>query len=117
MHTEAESGESKRSPVVDAHTHIFCWGENPKEGFLSDQTRSSRITRLLLRVTGITREAGDTLSDKLRNRLLRELEGSSLDFAVVLPHHVVYQADGSRNHAATHFYASNQYVLEPTKKS
>src|SRR3989442_12783411 len=107
MHTEAESAGSKRSPVVDAHTHIFCWGENPREGFLSEQTRSSRVTRLLLRLTGITREPGDTLSDKLRNRLLRELEGSSLDYAVVLAQDAVYRPDGSRNDAATHFYVSN----------
>jgi len=79
MHKEAESVKSKGSPVVDAHTHIFCWGENPKEGFLSEQTRRSRITRLLLRLTGITREPGETLYDKLRNRMLRELEGSRLD--------------------------------------
>src|SRR5437016_13272559 len=97
MHTEPESAESKRSPVVDAHTHIFCWGENPKEGFLSEQTRNSRITRLLLRVTGITREPGDTLSDKLRNRLLRELERSGLDFAVVLAQGAGYRAYGARN--------------------
>ena len=79
MQKEAQPVKSKRSPVVDAHTHIFCWGESPKEGFLSEQTRSSRVTRLLLRVTGINRELGNTLSDKLRNRLLRELERSSLD--------------------------------------
>ena len=95
MQTESGPVQSTRSPVVDAHTHVFCWGENPKEGFLSDQTRSSRVTRLLLRVTGITREPGDTLSDKLRNRLLRELEGSSLDFAVVLAQDAVYRPDGS----------------------
>ena len=54
------------SPVVDAHTHIFCWGENPKDGYLSERTRRSWLTRLLLRVTGIRREAGNNLSDKLR---------------------------------------------------
>ena len=117
MQQEAESVKSKRSPVVDAHTHIFCWGENPQEGFLSEQTHSSRVTRLLLRVTGITREPGDTLSDKLRNRLLRELDRSGLDFAVVLAQDAVYRPDGSRNDAATHFYVSNDYVLELAKRS
>src|SRR3989442_1395496 len=117
MHTEAEPVLSKRSPVVDAHTHIFCWGENPQEGYLSEQTRRSRVTRLLLRVTGIRREPGDTLSDKLRNRLLRELQRSSLDFAVVLAQDAVYRPDGSRNDAATHFYVSNDYVLELAKRS
>src|SRR5436190_8701480 len=112
MQKEAESVKSKRSPVVDTHTHVFCWGDNPKEGFLSEQTRRSRVTRLLLRLTGITREPGDTLSDKLRNRLLRELERSSLDFAVVLAQDAVYRPDGSRDDAATHFYVSNDYVFD-----
>ncbi len=106
-----------RPPVVDAHTHIFCWGEKPEEGFLSEQTRSSWLTRLLLRVTGIAREKGDTLSDKLRNRLLRDLDSSSLDFAVVLAQDAVYRADGSRNDADTHFYVSNDHVLDLAKRS
>src|SRR5436190_23914218 len=117
MQNEAESVKSQRSPVVDTHTHVFCWGENPKAGFLSEQTRSSRVSRLLLRLTGITREPGDTLSDKLRNRLLRELEASSLDYAVVLAQDAVYRPDGSRNDAATHFYVSNDCVLELAKRS
>ena len=69
MQTETEPARSKQLPVVDAHTHIFCWGENPKEGFLSEQTRRSRITRLLLRLTGITREPGAT---RVRDRVLEE---------------------------------------------
>src|SRR5437899_6807505 len=117
MQMEAESVKSKRLPVVDAHTHIFCWGDNPKEGFLSEQTRRSRVTRLLLRLTRITRERGETLSDKLRNRLLRELDGAKLDFAVVLAQDAVYRPDGSRNDAATHFYVSNDYVLELARRS
>src|SRR5437899_1014840 len=26
-------------PTVDAHTHVFCWGENPSDGYLSERTR------------------------------------------------------------------------------
>src|SRR5439155_6342478 len=107
MQPQPEPVQSARPPVVDAHTHIFCWGEKPSEGFLSERTRSSWLTRLLLRVTGITREQGDTLSDKFRNRLLRELESSSLDFAIVLAQDAVYRPDGSRHEAETHFYVSS----------
>ena len=117
MPMEAQPVQNKCSPVVDAHTHIFCWGENPNEGYLSERTRTSRVTRLLLRLTGITREPGETLSDKLRNRLLRELEASGLDYAVVLAQDAVYRPDGSRNDADTHFYVSNDYVLELAKRS
>ena len=28
-----------QTPVIDAHTHIFCWGENPAQGYLSEKTR------------------------------------------------------------------------------
>lgn len=100
------------APVIDAHTHIFCWGEKPEEGFLSENTRRRLITRIVLAVTRIRREPGETLSQKMRNRLLRQLRASRLDFAVVLAQDAVYRADGSRDDAATHFYVSNDYVLE-----
>jgi len=102
---------------VDAHTHIFCWGENPKEGFLSHKTRSSLLTRLIMAMTGIQKEPGTTLSDKLRNRLLREVAESSLDHAIVLAQDAVYRPDGSRDDAATHFYVANDYVLELARRS
>jgi uncharacterized protein len=100
-----------RQPVVDTHTHVFCWGENPEQGYLSEKTRRGLITRLVLAVTGLRKEAGTTLSDKMRNRLLRQLRESKLDYAVVLAQDAVYRADGSRDDAATHFYVANDYVL------
>ena len=57
--------------TVDAHTHIFYWGENPADGFLSRRTRAAWSSRLLLAVTGVHAEPGDTLSAKMRHRLLR----------------------------------------------
>ena len=47
----------------------------------------------------------------MRNRLLRQLRSSQLDFAVVLAQDAVYRADGSRDDDATHFYVANDYVL------
>ncbi len=98
--------------AVDAHTHIFCWGERPHEGYLSESTRRKWISRLAVWLTGLKRERGDDLSAKLRNMLLRHLESSRLDYAVVLAQDAVYRADGSVDHSATHFYVSNDYVLE-----
>jgi predicted TIM-barrel fold metal-dependent hydrolase len=98
--------------VIDTHTHIFCWGEHPEQGYLSEKTRRGLVTRLVLALTGLRREAGNTLSEKMRNRLLRHLRGSQLDFAVVLAQDAVYREDGSRDDGATHFYVSNDYVLE-----
>ena len=100
------------SPVVDAHTHVFCWGENPGDGFMSDVTRRALLTRLLVWMTKLKRESGETLSAKMRNILLRHLRESSLDYAIVLAQDAVYREDGSRNDAATHFYVSNDYVFE-----
>lgn len=109
--------EDSRLPSVDAHTHIFCWGENPADGYLSRQTRNAWLTRLLLKLTGLSREPGETLSAKMRHRLLRHVRNSSLDRIVVLAQDAVYRADGSRDDAATHFYVSNDYVLDLTKES
>ena len=105
------------TPSVDAHTHIFCWGEDPADGYLSRKTRKSRLIRLLLRVTGVLSEPGDTISAKLRHRLLRQVHESHLDYAVVLAQDAVYRADGCRDDAATHFYVSNDYVLDLARES
>ena len=99
-------------PTVDAHTHVFCWGENPAEGYLSTKTRESWLTWLLLKTTDIQNEPGDTLSAKMRHRLIRQLNDSRLDYAVVLAQDAVYRPSGSRDDAATHFYVSNDYVLQ-----
>jgi predicted TIM-barrel fold metal-dependent hydrolase len=117
MQTLPEQAKKARAAVVDAHTHIFCWGEDPAEGFLSERTRNSWLTRLLIRVTGIAAEEGATVSEKLRNRLLRQINSSTLDYAVVLAQDAVYRSDGSRNDAETHFYVSNDYVLDLAKRS
>jgi predicted TIM-barrel fold metal-dependent hydrolase len=100
-----------QTPAVDAHTHVFCWGENPADGFLSPRTRSAWQTRLLKALLGIGREPGRTLTDKMRHRLLRHVRTSGLAYVVVLAQDAVYRADGSRDDAATHFYVSNDYVL------
>lgn len=64
----------------------------------------------MLALTGLRKEPGETISEKIRNRLFRHLRSSQLDFAVVLAQDAVYRADGSRDDHATHFYVSNDYV-------
>lgn len=98
--------------TVDAHTHIFCWGENPRDGFLSQRTRRAWTTRLIMALTRLSAEPGETISNKMRHRLLRHLNESRLDYAVVLAQDAVYRPDGSRDDDATHFYVSNDYVLK-----
>lgn len=102
----------RERPRVDCHTHVFCWGEDPADGFLSEKTRRAWLTRLVLFLTGIRKEPGETLSQKIRSRLLRQLQASQLDYAVVLAQDAVYRPDGSRDEANTHFYVSNDYVLQ-----
>ncbi|MFQ5732229.1 MAG: amidohydrolase family protein [Planctomycetaceae bacterium] len=108
---ERHTPATRAAPRVDCHTHIFCWGENPEEGFLSEKTRRAWLTRLVLFLTGIRRESGATLSEKIRSRLQRQLQASQLDSAVVLAQDAVYREDGVRDDANTHFYVSNDYVL------
>jgi predicted TIM-barrel fold metal-dependent hydrolase len=104
-------GSSAQRPLIDAHIHIFCWGEDPADGYLDERTRRAWLTRALLWLTGIQREAGHTLSQKMRGRLLRQLAASRLDYAVVLAQDAVYREDGTRDDDATPFYVSNDYVL------
>jgi predicted TIM-barrel fold metal-dependent hydrolase len=100
-----------RALAVDAHTHVFCWGENPADGFLSERTRTAWKTRLLMALLGIAREPGKTMTEKMRHRLLRHIRSSCLNYVVVLAQDAVYHPDGTRNDSATHFCVSNEYVL------
>jgi predicted TIM-barrel fold metal-dependent hydrolase len=109
--------QSRDRPSVDAHTHIFCWGENPADGYLSQRTRDAWLTRVLLRVTGVINEPGETISSKLRHRLLRHVREARMDYVVVLAQDAVHRLDGSRDDDATHFYVSNDYVLDLAKES
>jgi len=105
------------SPLVDTHAHIFCWGENPQQGYLSPQLQRRWLTRVVRKLSGVDREPGETLSEKMRNRLLRQLDTSSLDYLVLLAQDAVYREDGSRDNAATHFYVANDYVLEIAREN
>ncbi len=102
---------------VDGHTHIFCWGENPKEGFLSQRTQKSIISKLLLRLSGIKKERGDTISEKIYNRLFKDLESTELDYIVLFAQDAIYKDGADIDYERTHFYVSNDYVLELAKRS
>lgn len=106
-----------RQPTVDAHAHIFCWGENPEDGYLSQRTRRAWLTRLVMWLTGLAREEGETISEKMRSRLLRHVAASRLDYVVILAQDAVYRGDGSRDDAATHFHVSNDYVLRLSREN
>jgi uncharacterized protein len=108
---------STAASAVDAHTHIFCWGENPELGFLSRRTQKAFLTRLVMWLAGLSKEPGATISQRMRHRLLRHLDASSLKFAIVLAQDAVYRPDGTRDDSATHFYVSNDYVLGLARES
>ena len=112
-----ETQPSHKRPLVDAHAHVFCWGENPRDGFFSQRTQRAWLTRLMLCLTRIHKEKGATLSEKFRSRLLRDVDQSKLDFVVVLAQDCVYGDDGSRDDSATPFYVSNDYVLDLAGRS
>lgn len=102
---------------IDTHTHIFAWGENPEDGFLSERTRRGFITRFVMWVTGLRHERGDSISEKLWSRLLRQLDSSTLDHCVVYAQDAFYRADGSRDNDQTHVFVSNDYVLRLAQES
>ena len=115
--TSGEPSQIKKNLTCDAHAHVFCWGEKPEEGFISESVQKSLLTRLLLSLVKIKRESGDTLSEKLTNRLLRDLDASDLDYAVVLAQDAIYRPDGTCDNKATPFYVSNRYVESLTNRS
>ena len=102
---------------VDAHTHIICWGENPADGFLSPSTQKSLVSKTLIRLAGIHREKGDTMSEKLVNRLFNDLETTQLDHVVLFAQDAVYRDDGTIDLDRTHFFVSNDYVLHLATRS
>ena len=102
---------------VDAHTHIICWGENPADGFLSPSTQKSLVAKILIRLAGIHREKGDTMSEKLVNRLFNDLETTQLDYVVLFAQDAVYRDDGTIDLDRTHFFVSNDYVLHLATRS
>lgn len=108
---------TNRRLTIDTHTHIFCWGENPMDGYLSEKTRRAWTTRLVLALTRMNKEPGDSLSEKMRSRLLRHVDASRLDYAVVLAQDAVYRPSGTRDDAATHFFVSNDYVLDLAREN
>jgi uncharacterized protein len=103
--------------TVDCHTHVFCWGEKPEDGFLSRKTQNSILSRFLLQYTGIAREKGNNISEKIRNRLLKDFKNSSLSHIVLLAQDAVYRDDGQPDHGRTHFYVSNDYVLNLSREN
>ncbi len=103
--------------TVDAHTHIFCWGENPAEGFLSRPTQKSLISKLLLRLSGIKKERGETISEKIYHRLFKDLESTELDYIVLFAQDAIYKNGLDIDYHRTHFYVSNNYVLELATRS
>ena len=50
-----------------------------------------------MKATKIDREAGETMSEKVRNRYLRDLSECSLDYMIVLAQDAIYRADGTRD--------------------
>jgi len=75
------------------------------------QAAGAWTTRVLLWMTGLRAEPGETMSAKLRHRLLRHLRESAIDFAVVLAQDAVYREDGARDDAATDFDVANDAVF------
>ena len=64
-----ENHSTPRSLAVDAHTHIFCWGEDPEQGFISRTMQDWWFIKLLVRLAGVKKFPGETLTQKLRAML------------------------------------------------
>jgi hypothetical protein len=85
----------------------------PGHGYLSDYLLSRWNVRILLWWLRMTAKDPETFERQAETRLLEAIEGTSgIEAAVVLALDAVYDREGNRDEAKTHFVVANDYVAE-----
>ena len=94
--------------IIDVHTHICALGRG---GMISRKLIDSPAFRFMRWRLGIRGERS-TWPAQLEQGMLRIIDESGLDKAVILAFDAVYREDGSRDDANTHLFVENDYVAE-----
>jgi predicted TIM-barrel fold metal-dependent hydrolase len=100
--------------ILDCHVHICAF--TPEHGKTSSRVLNSLAFRFVRRRLGI---AGDDAQTErlLTQKLGRTIEeADQLDAVVVLAFDGVYSIDGTLDEPNTHFYVTNDYVIELAAK-
>jgi predicted TIM-barrel fold metal-dependent hydrolase len=100
--------------IVDCHVHVCAC--TPMHGSMSARLQNSlafRFMRWRLKLKGYD---ADTEA-QFRRRLLDVVDGTpKLDAAVVLAFDAVHDDDGRLDEANTHFYVTNDYIMELARR-
>ncbi len=97
--------------IIDCHVHAIA--ATPGHGRVSDYLLRQWNIRLLRWVMRVSSRDAQTLESQAEARLLETINATSgLDAVVVLALDAVYDRDGNRDEASTHFYVANDYVSE-----
>jgi predicted TIM-barrel fold metal-dependent hydrolase len=97
--------------IIDCHVHAIA--ATPGHGGVSDYLLRRWNIRLLRWLMGVRGRDAHTLETQAEARLLETINATSgLDAVVVLALDAVYDRDGNRDEANTHFYVANDYVAE-----
>jgi predicted TIM-barrel fold metal-dependent hydrolase len=100
--------------LIDCHVHIAAC--TPGHGLLSERLLNSIPFRFMQWKFGLR---GSSLETELalERELVRTIdETTDLDTAVVLAFDAPHTHDGTLDHASTHFYITNDYVIELVAK-
>jgi predicted TIM-barrel fold metal-dependent hydrolase len=96
--------------IIDCHVHICA--TTPGHGLMSDRLQKSLAFRFMRWRLGIV--GYDAATERQLERKLAETidQTNWLDAAVVLAFDAVHDRDGRLDEANTHFYVTNDYVIE-----
>jgi len=95
--------------LVDCHVHVCAC--TPGHGSMSPRLLNSiafRFMRWRLGIPGY----GEETERAIERKLIETIDASPIDAAVVLAFDAVYVGDGVTDHANTHLYVTNDYVIE-----
>jgi predicted TIM-barrel fold metal-dependent hydrolase len=100
--------------IVDCHVHISA--ATPGHGSMSDRLQKSLAFRFMRWRLG-AKGYDESTERHLERKLVETIDGAGiLDAAVVLAFDAVYDKDGRRDDANTHFHVTNDYVIELAKR-
>ena len=96
--------------IIDCHVHICA--TTPAHGRMSDRLQKSLAFRFMRWRLGIV--GSDAATERqLEAKLVETIDqAAKLDAAVVLAFDAVHDGDGNRDDANTHFYVTNDYVID-----
>ena len=98
--------------IWDIHVHVAGVGSRNNGNYLSPKFQRSIACRLFMQQLGLSRNvlAADDADDQLARMILRQIDASGLDRAVLLAFDAAYRDDGTRDEERTLMVTDNDFV-------